>query len=84
VAERFVGTLRRELLDHTIVVNDRHLARLLHEFVAYYHEDRTHLALGKATPDTRPVALKPPGRTSLTASSRVGGLHHQYSWRAAA
>jgi putative transposase len=84
VAERFVGTLRRELLDHTIVMNDRHLARLLREFVAYYHEDRTHLSLGKATPGGRRVELRPAGPAALTASPRVGGLHHRYSWRAAA
>jgi hypothetical protein len=48
VAERFVGTIRRELLDHAIVLDDRHLRRLLNEYLAYYHEDRTHLAVDKA------------------------------------
>ena len=84
VAERFVGTLRRELLDHTIVLNDRHLRRLLFAFVAYYQEDRTHLGLCKDTPLGRPKEPRPEGPTAVVAHPRVGGLHHRYSWRAAA
>ncbi len=84
VAERFVGTLRRELLDHTIVLNDRHLRRLLFAFVAYYHEDRTHLGLCKDTPLGCPKEPRPEGPTAVLAHPRVGGLHHRYSWRAAA
>jgi len=84
VAERFVGTLRRELLDHTIVLNDWHLRRLLFAFVEYYHEDRTHLKLCKDTPLGRPTELRGQGPTAVVAHSRVAGLHHRYSWRAAA
>ena len=51
VAERWVGSVRRDLLDHVIVLNQRHLRRLLKEYVRYYHEDRTHLGLGKDTPE---------------------------------
>jgi putative transposase len=54
VAERWVGTCRRELLDHVIVLDEAHLRRLLSEFLAYYHDDRTHLALGKAPPTDAP------------------------------
>jgi putative transposase len=53
VAERFVGTCRRDLLDHVILVNERHLKRLIAEFVRYYHDDRTHLGLAKETPGER-------------------------------
>src|ERR1700693_752346 len=53
VAERWVESCRRDLLDHVIAVNQRHLKRLLSEYVHYYHEDRTHLGLGKGTPDGR-------------------------------
>ena len=49
VAERWVGSCRRELLDHVIALNERHLKRLLAEYVSYHHEDRTHLELGKGT-----------------------------------
>ena len=52
VAERFVGSVRRQLLDHVIVLDDRHLRRLLREYLTYYHVDRTHLALAKDTPRT--------------------------------
>jgi putative transposase len=50
VAERWVGNCRRDLLDHVIVLNERHLRRLMTAYVRYYHEDRTHLALEKRTP----------------------------------
>jgi putative transposase len=53
VAERWVGTCRRDLLDHAIVLNRRHLKRLINEYVLYYLEDRTHLALEKGTPAGR-------------------------------
>ena len=62
VAERWVGSVRRDLLDHVIVLNQRHLRRLLKEYVRYYHEDRTHLGLGKDTPDGRVAASVPPAR----------------------
>ena len=51
VAERWVGSCRRDLLDHVIVLKERHLKRLMSEYVRYYHEDRTHLALAKDTPN---------------------------------
>ena len=75
IAERWVGSCRRDLLDHVIAVNEYHLKRLLSEYVRHYHEDRTHLGLAKQTPD---------GRTPAAASGRVvshrrlGGLHHRY------
>ena len=62
VAERWVGSCRSDLLDHIIAVDERHLKRLLSEYIRYYHEDRTHLGLGKGTPD---------GRTRTIASGRV-------------
>jgi transposase InsO family protein len=49
IAERWIGSLRRDLLDHVIVLNERHLRRLLKDYLRYYHEDRTHLGLGKDT-----------------------------------
>ena len=84
VAERFVGSVRRELLDHVIVLHDRHLRRLLAEYGAYYHEDRTHLGVGKDAPAGREEERRPAGLAVLHARRRVGGLHHRYCWRAAA
>ena len=79
-----MGSVRRELLDHVVVFNERHLRRLLRDYVAYYHGDRTHLGLGKATPTARLVERRPDGEAEVVALPRVGGLHHRYEWRAAA
>jgi putative transposase len=84
VAERWIGSVRRELLDHVVILNERHLRRLLTEYVAYYHDDRTHLGLDKATPASRSAAQCPAGDAAVVALPRVGGLHHRYEWRAAA
>jgi len=80
VAERWIGSCRRELLDHVVVVSQRHLVRLIRCYVGYYHEDRCRVRLAKDTPHERPVTPRP----SCTALPRVGGLHHRYEWREAA
>jgi transposase InsO family protein len=79
VAERWVGNCRRDLIDHVIVLNERHLKRLMNEYVRYYHEDRTHLALAKETPANR-EAVSNSGVVSnrVIAMPRLGGLHHRY------
>jgi transposase InsO family protein len=76
-AERWVGTLRRELLDHLIVLGERHLLRLVREHVAYYNEDRPHMSLARDAPVARAVEAPTGGR--VVARARVGGLHHRYS-----
>ena len=83
VAERFVGTVRRDLLDHAIVLDDKHLRRLLSEYLGYYHRDRTHLGVEKDAPVARPVELRPAGAAAVQARRRVGGLYHRYEWAAA-
>jgi transposase InsO family protein len=75
VAERWVGSCRRELLDHVIAFNERHLKRLLSQYVSYYHDDRTHLALGKQTPGQRNPSM---GSGRVVRHPRLGGLHHRY------
>jgi transposase InsO family protein len=75
VAERWVGSCRRELLDHVIALNERHLKRLISDYVSYHHEDRTHLALGKGTPKCRTRCVIS-GR--VLSHDRLGGLHHRY------
>jgi len=84
VAERFVGTVRRELLDHVIVLNERHLRQLIKSFVTYYNEDRTHIGVGKDSPCGRPVEQRPGATSNVVSLPRVGGLHHRYAWRQAA
>jgi transposase InsO family protein len=77
VAERFVGSCRRELLDHVIVLNERHLKRLMTDYVRYYHEDRTHLGLAKETPLGRTMGTPGVSR-KVVCMPRIGGLHHRY------
>jgi putative transposase len=76
IAERWVGSCRRDLLDHTIALNERYLMRLLSEYVRYHHEDRTHLGLEKGTPDGR-IRSEASGR--VLSQERLGGLHHRYN-----
>jgi len=75
--ERLIGTIRRELLDHVIVLNEAHLERLLTDFLRYYHEARPHMALDDNAPIPREV--EPPERGKVVATPYLGGLHHRYS-----
>jgi putative transposase len=79
--ERVIGTLRRECLDHVIILGEVHLRRIIRSFLRYYHGSRTHLALKKDAPDAR--AVQAPEHGSVVAISEVGGLHHRYERRAA-
>ncbi len=83
-AERWVGSCRRELLNHVIPLNEPHLRRLMAEYVVYHHEDRIHDALQKKTPNRRPIESRPSGCPTVISSARLGGLHHRYGWPAAA
>jgi transposase InsO family protein len=78
VAERWVGNCRRDLLDHVIVLNERHLKRLMKEYVRYYHDDRTHLALAKETPASREAVSNSGVGSKIIAMPKLGGLHHRY------
>jgi transposase InsO family protein len=84
IAERWVGSTRREVLDHVIPLNEQHLRRLGRDYLAYYHDDRTHIGLEKATPGGRPTEARPTGAGEILALPRVGGLHHRYTSSAAA
>ena len=84
VVERWIGSCRRELLDHVIVFNERHALKLLREYVAYYNDDRCHYGLGKDAPITRHVQGRSSKTARVVAMPRVGGLHHRYEWRDAA
>jgi len=80
-AERVIGSIRRECLDHVILLNHAHLRRILNIYSRYYHRTRTHLGLAKDAPDHRPVSATPTG--TLIAIPEVGGLHHRYERQAA-
>jgi len=80
-AERVIGSIRRECLDHIIILGERHLKRILTSYVDYYHSARTHLSLEKDAPDGRVVHTIEKGR--VIELKRVGGLHHLYARMAA-
>ncbi len=73
-AERLIGSIRRECVDHFIVLGEAHLRRILRTYARYYNDIRTHRSLGKDAPFSRPVQ-----RTgSINSRAILGGLHHQY------
>jgi transposase InsO family protein len=79
--ERVIGSIRRDCLDHVIVLNERHLHRILTEYFDYYHNSRCHLSLDRNSPIPRRV--EPPSEGEVVATPQVGGLHHRYTRRAA-
>ena len=79
--ERVIGSIRRECLDHVIVMNAAGLRRVITDYVAYYMYTRTHLSLDKDAPASRPATLLSAGR--IIEIPQVNGLHHRYD-RAAA
>ncbi len=79
--ERLIGSVRRECLDHIVVLGERHLRRILARYFTYYHRARTHLALDKDAPDRRPI--ESPELGMVIQIPEVGGLHHRYVRQAA-
>ena len=73
---RLVGSIRRECLDHVIIINERHLMRILQSYINYYLNARTHLSLKRNSPIGRDV--EPPCRGRVVAVPQVGGLHDRY------
>jgi transposase InsO family protein len=80
-AERLIGSIRRECLNHVLVLGERHLRRTLARYFAYYHRARTHLSLEKDAPHGRPIEWPELGK--VIPIREVGGLHHRYVRRAA-
>jgi putative transposase len=79
--ERVIGSIRRDVLAHVIVLNARHLQRVLSAYIVYYHRFRTHLSLAMDCP--QPRAVEPPEIGGVMALPEVGGLHHHYERQAA-
>jgi len=80
-AERLIGSIRRECLNHMIVLGERHLRWMLRRYFRYYLDSRTHLSLDKDPPNPRPIQSRDTG--NIIQIAEVGGLHHRYERRAA-
>jgi transposase InsO family protein len=74
--ERVIGSIRRECLDHIVVLNERHLKRILRSYFAYYHQWRPHRSLEMDSPDGR--SIHPPKMGEVIEFPAVDGLHHTY------
>lgn len=81
IAERVIGTLRRECLDRVIALSEGHLRRLIKEYLGYYHQSRNHLSLNKDAPIPRAIESRSDG--NVVAFPVLGGLHHRYTRMAA-
>jgi putative transposase len=79
--ERLIGSIRRECLDHIVVLGEESLRRTLRSYIEYYHNSRCHLALNKDSPEAREV--QPLDKSGMVEIPKVGGLHHRYERRAA-
>jgi putative transposase len=79
--ERLIGSIRRECLDHLIILGAESLRRILRSYFAYYHDSRCHLSLDKDSPEPREV--QPVDKGIIVEIPKVGGLHHRYERRAA-
>ena len=80
ICERFVGTCRREVLDHLLIFSARHLEAVIKEFLVHYHEARPHQSLEQRCPDVDPVLVPLPVGGEIVRHDRLGGLLHEYSW----
>jgi putative transposase len=79
--ERLIGSIRRECLDHVVILNEISLRLHMVSYLDYYHGSRSHLSLGKDSPDSR--AVQAPEMGKIFTLPKVGGLHHRYERRAA-
>lgn len=79
VCERFMGSLRRECLDHILIHEDRHLERITKEYIAYFNQERPHQGIEQRIPDQYELPRSKPTSGRITSKAILGGLHHSYS-----
>jgi transposase InsO family protein len=79
VCERFMGSLRRECLDHILIYDDRHLERIVVEYTAYFNQERPHQGIEQRIPEQYDLTRSKPTRGQVTSKAILGGLHHSYS-----
>src|SRR5215813_1129529 len=75
-AERVIGSIRRECLDHLLIIDENHLRRVLRDYFDYYHNSRPHQSLERNSP--APREIEAPSKGKVIAIPQVGGLHHRY------
>ena len=75
--ERVIGSIRQECLDRIIILNEKHLCRIMKEYLDYYHHSRPHLSLERNSPTPRDI--EPPSDGEIISIPKVGGLHHLYT-----
>jgi putative transposase len=83
ICERFLGSVRRECLDHFLILSERHLHRLMKEYGEYFNHARPHQGLGQRIPCRPLPGAEPSGSEQAISRPVLGGLHHDYQWRAA-
>ena len=79
ICERFMGSLRRECLDHILIYHGRHLERVVQEYTAYFNQERPHQGIGQRIPDQYDLLRSKPTSGRITSKTIPGGLHHSYS-----
>jgi Integrase core domain. len=79
ICERFMGSLRRECMDHVLIHNDKHLARVVTEYTAYFNQERPHQGIDQRIPDSYALPKSKPTSGPITSKAILGGLHHSYS-----
>ena len=82
VCERFLGSVRRECLDHVIILGERHMLRVLREYLAFFNTGRPHQGIGQRIPAGPAAPLEKHSNAEVVAVSILGGLHHEYRWAA--
>jgi transposase InsO family protein len=82
--ERLIGSVRRECLNHIIVLSEKRLLKILSSYFIYYNQDRTHCGLDKEVPVEHPVQSEPYIGSKIIKLYRIGGLHNRYQWKEAA
>jgi hypothetical protein len=79
ICERFMGSLRRECMDHILIHDDQHLERVVKEYMAYFNQERPHQGIEQRIPGWYDQTKSNPTRGQVTSKAILGGLHHSYS-----
>jgi len=82
ICERFLGSVRRECLDHILILSDRHLHGVMKEYGVYFNHARPHQGMGQRIPCRPFQGTEPSGSKQVVSRLVLGGLHHDYQWRA--